>query len=285
MNEAVVKDPLQQWQDTSSYWTTHQQTIRSMFAPLTRELSEQAGIVAGQSILDVAGGAGEPSLTIAETVGPEGSVMCTDLVADMVAAAEREARSRGLENVQFRVCSADSLPFADSSFDATVSRLGVMFFPDPRKALQEMLRVTKPGGRVALAAWGKSDSNPYSYVVTDVLERHLPTAPLAADAPDAFRFAEPGKLAQVLREAGANDVTESVFKFELAAPLTLAEFWTFRSEISDSLREKLKPLATERQDQIRREVLEGASQYFLDGSMKFPAQMVVVTGTKVRGNL
>lgn len=280
MNEAVVKDPLQQWQETSSYWAIHQDTIRSMFDPLTRELIEQAGIVGGHSILDVAGGAGEPSLTIAETVGPGGSVMCTDLVAEMVAAAEREARRRGLENVQFRQCSADSLPFADDSFDATVSRLGVMFFPDPLKALQEMLRATKRGGRIALAVWGKSEFNPYSYVVTDVLERHIPTGPVDPHAPDAFRFAEPGKLAQVLKDAGANDVTESVFKFDLAAPLSPEEFWTFRSEISDSLREKLKKLPAAQREQIRREVLEAASEYFPDGRMRFPAQIVVVRGTK-----
>ena len=206
--------------------------------------------------------------------------MCTDLVAEMVAAAESEARRRGLENVQFRQCSADSLPFADDSFDATVSRLGVMFFLDPLEALREMLRVTKPGGRVALAAWGKSDFNPYSYSVTDVLERHIPAAPVAADAPDAFRFAEPGKLAHVLEQAGARDVTESIFKFDLEAPLSPEEFWTFRSEISDSLREKLKKLSAEQREQIRRGVLEAASDYFPNGLMRFPAQIVVVRGIK-----
>src|SRR6185369_5037636 len=166
-------DTLSQWQETASYWTRHHDIIRTMFAPLTRALIEQAHIAAGQSVLDVAGGAGEPSLTIAEAVGPRGSVMCTDAVPEMVAAAEREALDRGVENVQFRQCTADSLPFADDSFDVAVSRLGIMFFPNPLAGVREMLRVVKPAGHIAFAVWGKSELNPYSYVVTDVISRHV----------------------------------------------------------------------------------------------------------------
>src|SRR6185436_16116582 len=179
------------WRDTASHWTKHHDTIRTMFLPLTRALIEQARIAPGQAVLDVAGGSGEPSLTIADAVGPSGFVMCTDAIAEMVAVAEREALARGLKNVQFRQCTADSLPFADESFDVAVSRLGVMFFPDPVGAVREMLRVIKPEGRVALAVWGKSELNPYSYVVTNVVSRYVPAAPVAPDAPDAFRFAEP----------------------------------------------------------------------------------------------
>src|SRR5207253_2875440 len=98
--------------------------------------------------------------TIAEKVGPTGSVMCTDAVAEMVEAAEREAHRRGITNVNFRQCMADALPFGDNSFDAVVSRLGVMFFPDPSAGLREMLRVTKSGGALALAVWQKSEHNP-----------------------------------------------------------------------------------------------------------------------------
>src|SRR5262249_9919776 len=152
------------------------------------------GIAEGESILDVAGGAGEPSLTIAQTVGARGSVMCTDPVPQMLAAAESEAHSLGLNNLQFRQCTADSLPFADDSFDAAICRLGVMFFPDPPQALREMLRVTKPGGNVTLAVWDKSEVNPYSYVASEVVSRYGQASAGAANKFDAFRFAEPGKL-------------------------------------------------------------------------------------------
>jgi ubiquinone/menaquinone biosynthesis C-methylase UbiE len=280
MSQGAASNTLQQWQETASYWTKHHDTLRTMFVPLTRALVEQARIGPGQSILDVAGGSGEPSLSIAEVVGPRGVVTCTDAIPEMVAAAQREALGRGLENVQFQQCTADSLPFANDSFDVVICRLGVMFFPDPLAGVSEMLRVTKPGGRVALAVWGKSELNPYSYVVTGVISRYVPPAPIAPDAPDAFRFAEPGKLAGILEDAGAIDVTECVVNFDIAAPMPPEEFWNMRSEISETLREKLKKLSREEQERIAEEVREAVIEFFPDGHMKFPAQMIVVSGAR-----
>ncbi|HVI71818.1 MAG TPA: class I SAM-dependent methyltransferase, partial [Pyrinomonadaceae bacterium] len=181
MSQVAGSNTLQQWRETASYWTKHHDTIRTMFLPLTRALIEQARIAPGQSVIDVAGGSGEPSLTIAQAVGPLGFVMCTDAIAEMVAVAEREAFDLGLKNVKFRQCTADSLPFANDLFDVAVSRLGVMFFPDPLAAVREMLRVIKPEGRIAFAVWGKSDLNPYACVVTGVLSRYVPPAPVTPD--------------------------------------------------------------------------------------------------------
>src|SRR5438477_2077831 len=183
-------DNMREWRESASFWEKHAQIIRVMFAPVTRALIEEAGIREGQTVLDVAGGPGEPSLTIAETVGPSGAVMCTDAAAEMVRAAEVEARRRGLMNVEFRQCTADALPFASDSFDAAVCRFGAMFFPDPLVALGEMLRVTRPGGALSFAVWHRSDLNPYSYVITNVISRYVDTAPAPPGAPDAFRFAE-----------------------------------------------------------------------------------------------
>jgi ubiquinone/menaquinone biosynthesis C-methylase UbiE len=162
MSHVQLVDALPEWRESAPYWAKHHATIRQMFAPLTRALVEDAGIIQGQAVLDIAGGAGEPSLTIAEIVGPTGTVTCTDAVAEMVEAARIEARDRGLTNVQFRQCTADDLPFPDNSFDVTISRLGAMFFPDPELAFREMLRVTKSGGSLGFVVWHKSEFNPYS---------------------------------------------------------------------------------------------------------------------------
>src|SRR5260370_35252653 len=107
---------LQEWRTTARFWTKHSGTIRTMFAPLTEALIRDAGIGEGQTVLDVAGGAGEPSLTIAEIVGPKGAVTCTDAGAERVAAAEPEPQRRGLTNVTVRTCVADSLPFKSGSY-------------------------------------------------------------------------------------------------------------------------------------------------------------------------
>ena len=271
---------LQEWRVTARFWTKHSGTIRTMFAPLTEALIEVAGISPGQTVLNVAGGAGEPSLTIAERVGSKGSVTCTDAVAEMVAAAESEAQRRGLTNITFRQCVADSLPFDSNSFDAVVCRLGVMFFPDPLAALREMLRVTKPGGSLALAVWHQNELNPFTYIVTEVMSRYVESPPADPDAPNAFRFAAPDKLACVLRNAGASDVRERVLHFQIEAPISPGEFWAMRSETSDTLREKLAKLPAEQVLGVTRAVQESVCEYFPNNQMSFPAQMIIVTGTK-----
>src|SRR5262245_34479891 len=113
MSQVKPPDALREWGESAKYWAIHRDTIREMFMPVTRGLIEDAGIEKGQSVVDVAGGPGEPSLTIAEVVGSSGSVMCTDGVAEMVETAERQALERGITNVQFRQCPADALPFSD----------------------------------------------------------------------------------------------------------------------------------------------------------------------------
>jgi ubiquinone/menaquinone biosynthesis C-methylase UbiE len=275
---------LDSWNETAKYWIRYTGTIRAMFAPLTQALIESARIESGNTVLDVAGGSGEPGLTIAEKVGPNGSVTCTDAVAEMVEAARHDATRRGLTNVQFRQCTADALPFPDNSFDATVCRLGAMFFPDPLAAVREMLRVTKPGARVALAVWGKSDVNPFCYVVTNVMAQHVNSPAADPDAPNAFRFAETGKLAQVMTEAGASEVEEREVTFNLEAPLSPAQFWTMRSQTSDTLREKLAKLSSDEQTQIAREVEQAVTEFFPHNQMSFPTHMIVVSGKKTTAN-
>lgn len=276
----MTDDMLQVWQESARYWTKYSATIHQMFMPLTRALIDRAGIGKGQNVLDVAGGAGEPSLTIAEVVGPEGSVTCTDAVAEMVEAARAEAQQRGLTNMQFQQCTADSLPFPDNSFDVVVSRLGVMFFPDLVATMRGMLRVLRPNGRLVFAVWGKSDVNPFCYIVTRVMDQHV-TAPAAdPDAPNAFRYAEPGKLANVMTQAGAVDVEEGMVNFDIAAPVSPRQFWEMRSQTSDTLREKLVKLPADEQAQIASEIERAVQEFFPSNQMEFPAQLIIVTGRK-----
>jgi len=275
---ASASEILRQWRENAPLWAKHGATIRRMFAPVTEALIEDAGIKQGYSVLDVAGGAGEPSLTIAERVAPKGSVTCTDAIGEMVSAAASEAQRRGLTNVTFGQCEAGALPFADSLFDAAVSRLGVMFFPDPVGALSEMLRVTKPGGRISLAVWASDELNPFTHIVSAVVSHYVESPPADLDAPGAFRFAEFGKLASLLSQSGAGEVDERIFQFRIEAPITPREFFQLRSETSDTLREKLAKLSTEEALRLTNEVCEAAQSYFPNNQMSFPAQMLIVTG-------
>jgi len=273
-----TSDTLRQWRDSAPFWANHSATIRMMFAPLTEALIEDTQIEKGHSVLDVAGGPGEPSLTIAQTVGDTGSVACTDAVAEMVEAAQAEARGRGVTNITFRECTAESLPFTDNSFDRVVSRLGAMFFPD--EAFGELLRVTKPGGRVGFVVWDKGELNPFCYLVTNVMSRYTDDAPVEPNAPGAFRFAEEGKLAAMVKDAGAIDCSERVFKFDIAAPISPGEFWEMRSATSESLRAKLAKLTESDKRVIGSEVKRAVAEFFPHNQMRFPAQMRVVTAAK-----
>ena len=280
MSSEKPSEMLDCWQANAQYWTRHSATIAKMFAPLTEAMIERAGIREGQSVLDVAGGAGEPSLTIAERVGPNGSVMCTDAVAEMVDTARHEATRRGLKNVQFQQCTADSLPFPDDSFDVVVCRLGAMFFRDSAGSIREMLRVLKPGGSITFAVWGKSDINPFCYLVSGVMDQHVKAPEADPDAPNAFRFAEVGKLAGVMKEACAIDVRDEIVSFDIEAPLSASEFWNLRSQTSDTLREKLAKMPDAEQTQIAEEVQQAVKPYFPDDQMKFPAKMLIATGRR-----
>jgi ubiquinone/menaquinone biosynthesis C-methylase UbiE len=280
MSEVQLSETLREWRDSAKYWGAYAGTIKKMFAPITAALIEEAGIIEGDAVLDVAGGPGEPSLTIAEQVGPAGFVMCTDAVAEMVAVARSEAACLGVKNIQFQQCQADSLPFESNFFDAAVSRLGAMFFPDPVSAVREMLRVTKAEGALSFAVWGESNANPFAYLVTDVVARHLETQPVDPNAPSAFRFAEPGKLARVLSEAGAVHVRERLLEFRIEAPISRDEFWDMRSATSGTLREKLNAASSDVRQTIANEVKEAVAEFFPNEQMNFPTQMLIVSGNK-----
>jgi ubiquinone/menaquinone biosynthesis C-methylase UbiE len=269
---------LREWKESAAFWRDHYPTIRTMFAPVTNALIEEAGIIEGNVVLDVAGGSGEPSLTIAELVGPRGSVTCTDAVADMVEAAKAEAERRGLRNMEFRQCLADSLPYEQNTFDVSVCRLGVMLFPDVPAALNEMMRVTKSEGSLAFVVWGRNEANPFGHTVTDVLSQYLEIPAVLPDAPGAFRFAEPGKLARLLTEAGAIGVRERELNFHIEAPLSPEQFWEMRSHMSGTLRDKLASLPPEQARKVGLDVQIAVQKFFPNDQMSFPAQMLIVSG-------
>jgi ubiquinone/menaquinone biosynthesis C-methylase UbiE len=266
-----------QWTESAHYWEKHRDIIRNMFAPVTQAIIKDAAITGRAAVLDVATGPGEPALSIADLIGSEGKVVGTDPVPEMVEAARRDGHRRGLHNASFEVAFADSLPFSANSFDAVVSRFGVMFFSSPVDSFREWLRVLKPGGRIAVAVWHFAERNPFHYVVAQVVERYVDSPPPAPDAPDAFRFANPGKLQAV---SGVAATSERLLRFSIEASISVENFWKLRSEMSEKLRTKIAVLSKEQIAALKREVIEALTAYSSDRGVSFPAEVLIVSGRK-----
>src|SRR6267142_3935036 len=105
------EETLSAWRDSAPFWEKHREIIRQMFAPVTQALVEDGLIGSRHAVLDIATGPGEPALSVAALVGPEGRVFGIDPAPEMVAAARRMADNLGFRNTQFDVASADDLPF------------------------------------------------------------------------------------------------------------------------------------------------------------------------------
>jgi ubiquinone/menaquinone biosynthesis C-methylase UbiE len=274
------QEVINRWTGSAPYWEKHREIIRQMFAPVTETLADDGRIGTGHVVLDIAMGPGEPALSLAALVGPNGKVFGIDAIPEMVAAARREADRLELRNVQFEVAFADKMPFAADTFDAVISRFGVMFFPAPLDGVREMLRVLKPGRKLALAVWHLAENNPFHYALSRVIDRYVESPPLAPDALDAFRFATPGKLRTILAEAGAMSVSERLLKFSIQAAISLEDFWTLRIELSEKLREKIARLSNHQMNEVKRETLESLREYVADSGMSFPAEVLIVSGAK-----
>jgi ubiquinone/menaquinone biosynthesis C-methylase UbiE len=130
-------------------------------------LAESMDLRAGQTVLDVAAGNGNATLAAARRWC---NVTSTDYVEQLLAGARKRAEAEGL-HIQFEIADAENLPFADASFDAVVSTFGAMFSPDQDRTAAELIRVTKPGGRIGLANW-----TPEGFIgqLFKVVGKHLP---------------------------------------------------------------------------------------------------------------
>lgn len=266
--------------DSAPYWEKHGVVIRDMLAPVTRALLDGAEVRPGDTVLDVATGHGDPALSIADEVGPSGQVIGIDPAAKLIEGARRAASQMGIKNIQFEIAGADALPFPAETFDAEISRFGVMFFPSPVDGVREMLRVLKPGKKLAFAVWHFVDNNPFHHSLARIIDRYVEPAPVPPDSPNPFRFASPGKLKNVLVDAGAGLATERLLRFSMDAPLSVEDYWTFRCDWAEKLREKIAHLPAEQSKAVKEQVFRVWNEYHTARGMSFPAEVLIVTATK-----
>jgi len=250
-----------------------------MGQPATNALVEYAALQAGMQILDLASGTGEPAITLARRIGPGGQVTATDLSADLLEIANTRAKASGLSNVVTRRADAHELPFPENSFDLATSRFGIMFFSDVERALRELKRVLRPGGRACFLVWDTVDQ-PYFRSMFGVVHRAVGGPYLLAEGPNPFRFAETDSLPSVMRSAAFRDVEEEKRIVPWIWPGPVEELWERERTIAVAFRPLLDRVPHDRWPQIHADVHNELSKYSDGENVGFQISVVLVSGRK-----
>lgn len=167
----------------------------------------------GERALDIACGLGEPALSIAREVGPQGRVLGIDLSERMIELAQTEAKRRSLTNVDFAVMDAENLDVPHGTMDLVTSRFGLQIFTNPEKAIDEMRKALRPGGRVVLSVWGPGERNEHIHaLIGPMLEYAEPDE--TGYLPTPYETGGEGELVRVLDERGFTDAREERVKHE-----------------------------------------------------------------------
>ncbi|MCZ6859888.1 MAG: class I SAM-dependent methyltransferase [Alphaproteobacteria bacterium] len=211
------------YESNAGGWDVWAASVAEQSDSFNNPLIAAAGITEGMKILDLASGAGEPALSVARLVGPTGHVTASDLSPAMLAIAEARAKESGLANMEFKISEIDEMVFDDDAFDAVICRFGIMYSPEPKRALAEARRVTRSGGRVAFMVWGPIESNTILWTVLDVGNRM--TGHFDGDELEhPFCYAEPGSLKRFFEGAGLTDLREEDHAFAPRIPKSVP-FW------------------------------------------------------------
>jgi ubiquinone/menaquinone biosynthesis C-methylase UbiE len=196
-----------QWENTAEAWNRWGPLLARWLGPATEAMLDMAAVGPGARVLDVAAGAGEQTLVAARRVGARGHVLATDISPAILRHARVAAGQAGLANVDTMELDGerhDLLPAA--SFDAAVSRVGLIYFPDQQRALAGIRHALKPGGRFAAVVYSTADRNPFFALPVGIIRRRAQLPPPLPGQPGPFSLGAEGVLAKALEQAGFRDV-------------------------------------------------------------------------------
>jgi len=248
----------EQWDSAAVGWKEWSGFHDSAAGHISQRLVELAGVQSGSRVLDVAAGNGEPALTAARRVGPEGRVVATDISAEMLAFGRERAAAAGLGNVEFVQSDAFSLDLPQASFDAAVSRWGIIFEPDAEAAAARVRRFLKPGSRIAISSWGEPDQVPFLSIPMRTTMERLNVPPPPVGTPGPLSRPTPDAVGGLLEGGGFSEVAveQGEVTFEFDSP---EQFTAYVRAIAAPIRAMIEQHAGEAQEEAWEAITQAAA--------------------------
>src|SRR5262245_6948584 len=269
----------QQWDEAAEAWHRWGPTLERWLGPATELMLDQARIGTGSQVLDLAAGAGGQTLAAARRVWPSGSVLATDISPEILAFAADAARAAKLANVDVREMDGEALDLDDASFDAVVSRVGLIYFPNQQGALREIHRVLRPGGRVSAIVYSTPDRNGFFSIPVGIIRRIAGLPAPAPGLPGPFSLGGPGVLATALAEAGFEDVDVRPLDAPVRFP-TAADCVRFERESFGALHAMLAGVSPAERDEAWREIETELRQFESPEGFEGPCQLLIASGRR-----
>lgn len=215
--EAYKRSQHDQWNKDAAAWHRWGPTLQTWFSGVTQKMLDLAQVAPGQRILDIATGAGEPALSTAERLGPQGEVLATDLSENILQFAQKIADDRGLSHFKTQAMDGEHLELTDASFDIVLCRFGLIYMPNRQGALTEWLRLLKPGGRAVVAVFSTPERNSWGAVPIEIIRKRAQLPLPLPGQPGPFSLGGDSVLEGAFRQAGYRNIEV----YTLSAPLRM----------------------------------------------------------------
>jgi ubiquinone/menaquinone biosynthesis C-methylase UbiE len=270
----------QQWEDAAEAWDRWGPTLEAWLGEATERMLDAAGVTDASHVLDVAAGSGGQALAAARRVGPGGRVLATDISAAILAYAAKNAAQAGLTNVETLEADGEALDVLPAeSFDAAVSRVGLIYFPDRQRALAGLRRALRDGGRLAAIVYSTPERNEFFSLPVSIIRTRAQLPPPQPGQPGPFSLGSPGVLEAALRDAGFGDVTVETVPAPLQLP-TAAECVRFERESFGALHQMLAGVPAEERADVWNEIEAALAQFETPQGFSGPCELLVAAGTR-----
>lgn len=276
--EQIRNQQKESWNKFSGGWKKWDGMVMEFLKPMGDEIIALLNPQNNDIILDVAAGTGEPGLTIASML-KDGKVVITDLADDMLTIAQENAIKRGINNIETRACDVCELPFADNTFNAISCRFGFMFFPDMLLAAKEMVRVLKPGGKIATSVWNVPEKNFWVTAIMGTINRNMELPSPPSGSPGMFRCAKDGFISNIFLQAGLKNIYQTEVPGKLNCK-TVDAYWNMQTEVGAPIVAALSKANDEVKEKIKKEVYEIVNQKYPDGNVIIDSSALVICGEK-----